>query len=56
LTATASDGAVCAGISVTFKSGSTTLTTVNMNSVGVATYTYAPPVGSHAFTATATHP
>lgn len=56
LTATASDGATCAGIAVNFKDGATTIATLNMNSVGAVTYTYVPTVGSHAYTAVATHP
>ena len=56
LTVTASDGAVCAGVAVDFKEGASTLATINMNSVGVATYTFAPAVGSHTYFAEADHP
>ena len=56
LTAIASDGNVCAGVEVQFKEGGAVLATVAMNGEGVATYTFAPPVGSHIYVAEAQHP
>jgi len=54
LTATVSDGT--GGITVTFLEGASTVGTANTDVSGVASITFAPTVGSHTYTATATHP
>jgi hypothetical protein len=55
LTATVSDGTV--GLTVTFiEQGVGSVGTADTNSLGVATLTLTPGVGSHTYTATAEHP